>query len=336
MRKIVLCLICLAMLPFVCAAQSDIVVKGFVRAEKGGPIPGAIVSAVEAEVQTKTDSDGLFTIKVPENVTQLQVASPGYFKLVLKVDGNFMVFNMKIDKGYASKVYEFASIEAKLARDSERRYIDAEAARIKNERNERRKEIDAAYNKQYKNIGFVHSLELSYGYQLAKADVIYKNLGYRYYGSLHPVEVNYTFAYRFNNFVSVGIGAGLQYQTVNLCRYDDVFLPEYQDAEDFIPINVPVFLNTKVYMSRGKFQPLLSVSGGLYLPNTEGMFEFGVGANWRISRTANMYFLLSCRTTPYGEFREYSGQEGLESRPASYIYYPKSAWTPSFKIGFTL
>jgi hypothetical protein len=115
-----------------------------------------------------------------------------------------------------------------------------------------------------------------------------------------------------------------------------VFLPEYQYAEDFIPINVPVFLNTKVYMSRGKFQPLLSVSGGLYLPNTEGMFEIGVGANWRINRTANMYFLLSCRTTPYGEFREYSGQEGLGSRPASYIYYPKSAWTPSFKIGFTL
>lgn len=335
MKQIVLTFL-LAVMSFVCAAQDDMVVKGFVRGEKGGPIPGATVSAIEADVQTKTDTEGMFTITVPENVANLQVEAPGYFKLVLPVDGNFMVFDMKIDKGYASKAYEFASIEAKLVQDTERRTEEDETARIKKERNEKRKEIDAAYNKQYKNIGFVHSLEFSYGYQIANADVIYKNLGYRKYTSLNPVEVNYTFGYRFNNFISVGIGAGLQYQTVNLCRYDDVFLPEYQNSNDFTPINVPIFLNTKVYMSRGKFQPLLSLSGGVYLPNTEGMFDIGIGANWRINKTANMYFLLSCRTTPYGDFREYSGLEGLESRPASYVYYPKSAWAPSIKIGFTL
>lgn len=329
MRKIVLCLICLAMLPFVCAAQSDIVVKGFVRAEKGGPIPGATVTAIEVDVQTKTDSEGLFTITVPENATQLQVAAPGYFKSVLKIDGNFMVFNMKIDKDYASKAYEFASIEAKLAQDSERMYVAAETARIKKERNERRKEVDAEYNKLYKNVGLVHSFELLYGCQLAESEVVYKNLGYRYYGSLHPVEVNYTLAYRFNNFVSAGIGAGLQYQTVNLCRYDDVFLPEYRNADQFTPLNFPIFLNMKVYMSRGRFQPLLSISGGVYLPNTEGMFDIGIGANWRINKVSNMYFLLSCRTAPYGEFREYGGLEG-------YVYYPKPVFTPSFKIGFTL
>ena len=320
----------------VCAAQSDVVVKGFVRGEKGGPIPGATVVVVEADVQTRTGSDGMFTIAVPDNAKNIQVQAPGYFKSVMQIDGNFMVFDMKIDKGYASKAYEFASIEAKLAHDSERRIAEEEALRIKLKRNERRKEIDAAYNKQYKNIGFVHSFEFSYGYQIANADVIYKNHGYREYTSLHPVEVNYTFGYRFNNFVSVGIGAGLQYQTVNLCRYGDVFIPEYQDQTDFTPINIPVFLNTKVYMSRGKFQPLLSVSGGVYLPNVEAMFDIGIGANWRINKTANMYFLVSCRTTPYGDFREYTGQEGLDSRPANYIYYPKVAWTPSFKIGFTL
>lgn len=335
MKQIVLTFL-FAVMSFVCEAQNEIVVKGFVRGEKGGPIPGATVSAIEADVQTNTDTDGMFTITVPENVTRLQVEAPGYFKHILPVDGNFMVFDMKVDKRYASKLYEYALIEEKLVQDSERRTEEEEAARIKKERNERRMTIDAEYNKLYKNIGLVHSLEFIYGYQLADADVIYKNLGYRYYSNLAPVEVNYTLAYRFNNFVSLGIGAGLQYQTVNLCRYGDVFMPEYQNVDDFTPINVPVFLNTKVYMSRGKFQPLLSVSGGIYLPNTEGMFDIGIGANWRISKTANMYFLLSCRTTPYGDFREYSGLEGLQSRPASYVYYPKSAWTPSFKIGFTL
>ena len=320
----------------VCAAQNDVVVKGFVRGEKGGPIPGATVSAVEADIQTKTSSDGMFTIVVPDSVKNIQVESPGYYKLVLQFDGNFMVFDMKIDKGYASKVYEFASIEAKLAHDSERRAAAEEVLRIKIERNERRKAIDAAYNEQYRNIGFVHSFELSYGYQVAKGDVIYKNLGFREYGSLNPIGFNYTFGYRFNNFASLSVGAGLQYQTVNLCLYDDVFIPEYMYQTDFSPVNVPVFLNTKVYMSRGKYQPLLSVSAGVYLPNIEAMFDIGIGANWRISKTANMYCLVSCRTTPYGEFREYSGQEGLESRPASYVYYTKVAWTPSFTIGFTL
>ena len=49
-----------------------------------------------------------------------------------------------------------------------------------------------------------------------------------------------------------------------------------------------------------------------------------------------MYFLFSCRPTPYGDFREYSGQEGLEARPAFFMYYKKVAWAPSFKVGFTL
>ena len=182
----------------------------------------------------------------------------------------------------------------------------------------------------------MHSLEFSYGYQVASADVIYKNLGYREYRSLNPVELNYTFGYRFNNFVSLGLGAGLQYQTTNLCSYGDVFVSEYQYQKDFTPINIPVFLNAKVYMTRGEFQPMISVSGGIYLPNVEAMFDIGIGANWRINKTANMYFLVSCRTTPYGDFREYSGQEGLDERPATYIYYPKVAWTPSFKIGFIL
>ena len=320
----------------VCAAQNDVVVKGFVRGEKGGPIPGATVSAVEAEVQTKTGSDGMFTLTVPDNVKGIQVQAPGYFKSFLQIDGNFMVFDMKIDKGYASKVYEFASIEAKVARDSEKRMAEEETFRVKKERNERRKEVDAAYNNLYKNIGFVHSFEFSYGYQVANADVIYKNIGYVEYKSLNPVQLSYTFGYRFNNFVSLSIGAGLQYQTVNLCRYGDVFMPEYQNQTDFTPLNVPLFLNTKVYMSRGKFQPLLSVSAGVYLPNIEAMFDIGIGANWRISKTANMYCLVSCRTTPYGDFREYSGLEGLNPRPATYIYYPKVAWAPSFTIGFTL
>lgn len=321
---------------YMCPAQNDIVVKGLVRGEKSGPIAGAAVSAVGVEIFVKTDSAGMFVMTVPAGVERIQAEAPGYHKLALRINGEFMTFDLKVDEKYVSKAREYAMIEEQLVRDAQRRKVEEEKARIKAEKMARIREIDEQYNKNYKNKGLVHTLELAYGYQLAHGDVVYKNLGYREYGNLHPVELNYTLAYRFNNFVSVGIGTGLQYQIVNLCTYGDVFSPSYDGYEDFTPFNVPLFLNTKLYLTRGKFQPIVSLSGGIYLPNCEGLCDIGIGANLRLNRNANMYFLLSCRPTPYGDFREYSGQEGIASRPAFFMYYTKVAWAPSFKIGFTL
>ena len=190
-----------------------------------------------------------------------------------------------------------------------------------------RKEIDKAYNAKYRNKGLVHSFELSYGYQLGSGNVVYKNLGYREYGSLHPVEATYTIGYRFCNWVSLGLGAGVSYNLVNLCTYGDVFDTMYEGADKFTPINIPVFLNSKVYTSRGKCQPMLSVSGGVYAPNLELLADVGVGCNLRLSKRGNMYFLASIRTTPYGFFVENSSSNGY--------YFSDFVWTPSFKIGFT-
>ena len=197
----------------------------------------------------------------------------------------------------------------------------------------KRKEIDKAYNAKYRNKGLIHSIELSYGYQYAEGNnVIYKNLGYREYGSFHPIEATYTIGYRFCNWVSLGLGAGVSYNLVNLCTYGDVFDPMYDGADRFTPINIPVFLNSKVYMSRGKYQPMLSVSGGVYAPNLELLADVGVGCNLRLSKKGNMYFLASIRTTPYAFFVEES--YGFDYYRSS-SYYSYFVWTPSFKIGFT-
>ena len=80
-------------------------------------------------------------------------------------------------------------------------------------------------------------------------------------------------------------------------------------------------------MSRGKCQPMLSVSGGVYAPNLEMLADVGVGCNLRLSKRGNMYFLASVRTTPYGSFIEETSTCG--------IYSLNFVWTPSFKIGFT-
>lgn len=248
-----------------------------------------------------------------------------------------------------AKAEEQARIEAEKKAEAEhlaaekaaeaKRIAEEKAAAAKTKAEEKakkiakRKEIDKAYNAKYRNKGLVHSFELSYGYQLGKGDVIYKNLGFREYGSFHPIEATYTIGYRFCNWVSLGLGAGVSYNLVNLCTYGDVFDPMYEGADKFTPVNIPVFLNTKVYMSRGKCQPMLSVSGGVYAPNLELLADVGVGCNLRLSKRGNMYFLASLRTTPYGFFVEKS--IGFNYDLSSSYYYSDFVWTPSFKIGFT-
>lgn len=317
----------------VCAAQEERIVNGVVCGENHGPIFGAVVSALDLNLFTKTDSLGRFEIKLPDTVKQLQIAAPGYYTVDLAIDSPLLVCEMRLDPDYAFKASQIAAIEARMAQNNEKRIIQAEIERIKAEKRAKRMALDEQYNQKYKNIGFVHSLELAYGYQFGKDDVVYENLGYREFGNLHPIELSYTLTYKFHYLVSVGMGTGVQYQCINLCRYQDVFEPSYSDYESFTPINVPLFINTKVYLTRGKCQPVISLSGGIYLPNCEGLFDVGFGANLRLSRLANMYFLLSCRTTSYCDFREYPANE---DRPAFFAYYPKPAWTPTFKIGFTL
>ena len=138
-----------------------------------------------------------------------------------------------------AKAEEQARIEAEKKAEAEhlaaekaaeaKRIAEEKAAAAKTKAEEKakkiakRKEIDKAYNAKYRNKGLVHSFELSYGYQVGKENVIYKNLGYREYGSFHPIEATYTIGYRFCNWVSLGLGAGVSYNLVNLCTYGDVF-----------------------------------------------------------------------------------------------------------------
>jgi hypothetical protein len=69
-----------------------------------------------------------------------------------------MVFRLKLDKGYASRVYEYASIETKLASDNEK-IIEKKTARIRSARYAEKRKIDSLYNQKFRNIGVVHSIE---------------------------------------------------------------------------------------------------------------------------------------------------------------------------------
>lgn len=331
MRKVILYVILIS-ISFICAAQNTRVVKGTVYGDSSTAIAGATVYAVGADVYAKTDNNGSFAITIPGSVTELQVEARAYHTLTLQVNDQYMVFKMTLDETYASRAYQYAVAELDVAKNAMNH--NEIKAKERAERIARRRQLDSLYNLKYKNSGLVHSFEVSYGYQLANGKVAYKNLGFREYGSLDPVEFKYTLSYRFNNFLSVGIGTGIQYQLVNLCDYPDVFDPKYTGLEDFTPINIPVFLNVRTYMTRGKIQPMFSLSGGVYCPNLEGMLDAGLGINFRVSRMSNIYLLFSMRTTPFGDFRQYTpGVIGGERDFSA--YYTGIAWTPSIKIGYT-
>lgn len=76
---------------FIVSAQAQKTVNGTVNSG-GLPLPGANVSAKGASVDTSTDIDGKFTLKVPENVTKLVVSFVGYTtKEVTITDGNMII-----------------------------------------------------------------------------------------------------------------------------------------------------------------------------------------------------------------------------------------------------
>ncbi|GAA4029524.1 TonB-dependent receptor [Flavobacterium cheonhonense] len=76
---------------FIVSAQAQKTVNGTVNSG-GLPLPGANVAAKGASVETSTDIDGKFTLKVPENVTKLVVSFVGYTtKEVAITDGNMTI-----------------------------------------------------------------------------------------------------------------------------------------------------------------------------------------------------------------------------------------------------
>jgi hypothetical protein len=177
---------------------------------------------------------------------------------------------------------------------------------------------------KYKNKGLVHSLELSYGYQFGKGDVVYANYGYREYGSFHPVSLTYACGYRFNNYVSVALGTGLMYNLVNLRLYHGDYFATYNE-EGFTAFNIPLFCNVKTYLTKSKCQPMLSFSGGDFLPHCELLVDAGLGCCFKVGRKGNIYLLTTISTTPRGEFVETD----------ECFYYKKGfQWTPSIKLGF--
>ena len=172
----------------------------------------------------------------------------------------------------------------------------------------RRRTAIARNDSLYRNHGLMVSLEVGYNYQLVEpGEVIYQNYGYKTYGNTVPVEVDLLMGCRFCSAIAISLGGGLLYEVENLAAYGDVFSSDaYGVVNNYSNIDIPVFLNFKWFMSRTKVQPVLSMSGGLYLFSNTMLANAGFGLNIRASRGTNFYILGTAGLTPWPHFVDQS------------------------------
>lgn len=366
MKKFLFLVFC-AVVPLGTLAQNTRLVRGVVLDEDGNPKSGVRVVEVSGTTASTTEQNGTFTIMVSPYSRYLEVVEDGYMPCRVEIDASYMVFRLRAqgkravkpqNPETAPKVQKPVSNQMS-ANEREKRqevFLDSLQRRQKQmmaeleemkaakallaeklareKKRAARVEVDKKYNKKYRNKGLIHTFELSYTHQLASADLVYKNLGYRKYGSLEPLGLIYMLGYRVSNWVSFSIGTGLTYDLNNLCLAGDVFDERYPEPQAYNPFNVPIFADMNVYMSRGKVQPFLSVSGGVYAPRWQGLLDFGIGVNFRLNKRMNLYLHASVARAPYVSFVEpdtyWSGAS------LGYKVAPEGVWAPSFKLGFSL
>ena len=105
MKKVLRYSLILCLLLGAKAYAQDRVVSGKVTAADDKlPIPGVTVKAVGASAATQTNADGLFTLSIPEGVTQLQFSFLGYATRTLPIAAGSMNVVLKQDSEQLQEV----------------------------------------------------------------------------------------------------------------------------------------------------------------------------------------------------------------------------------------
>ena len=105
MKKVLRYSLILCLLLGAKAYAQDRVVSGRVTAADDKlPIPGVTVKAVGASAATQTNADGLFTLSIPEGVTQLQFSFLGYATRMLPIAAGTMNVVLKQDSKQLGEV----------------------------------------------------------------------------------------------------------------------------------------------------------------------------------------------------------------------------------------
>ena len=237
-----------------------------------------------------------------------------------KAEKDRLAAEERVRKEAEAKVKAEEAVREKARKEAEANVKAEELARVKAEKKAIRQEKEDAYNSTFRNRGIEHSIAVSYAYTLDECRVEYVYSGYREYRTLHPFELDYTLSYRFNRFVSVGVGVGFLFNAKSISIVNDSFSSRYGDFKEH-RMDVPVFASVRFTPLRTRIRPFISGSVGYYVLSGTIMGEGDLGADIRLGRRSSIQVGLMVRTTPY-PFLSVAKEAG---------YYP--CLSPGVKLG---
>lgn len=247
------------------SAQDSRKVQGCVYDEDGTALASVKVKVDDSDLEFLTDENGRFEGQVGIYNGYLTAIKDGYAPKRLAIDGTYLVFRLA-------------------------HTMTAEEMRMK--AMEKRQREDA-YNRQYRNRGIIHSVELSYAHQHDSYGEIvqYADGDMEGFDNYDPFALSYVCSYRFNRFVQAGIGIGFLVHS----HWPDKDILAHEWVANF---DMPIFANVKSTFAKTRFQPMASFSIGCFPVKKEFLMEVGAGCNFRIDRTKSVYFLFTYGDTP--------------------------------------
>ena len=254
MKRHILTLI-LSLVTLCSYGQSGRLIYGCVYGERKMPLQGAKITTPHGELICTTDQNGQFNAQSSTYIKEIVVLHDDYQTKYVKVDGSYLIIKMRaatqtytqttddiVDaEEEAQTTNLIAEHEARIA--NERRAAAEEAQKIKEER----KAEMAAINKEI--LGWQNMIAVSiYGLRTHSTSVSIGYIGGKRFSN--ALFLGFGIGATFNNYFAPDSGVGYENYATNLA----------------LPLNklsIPVYINLKLYLSRTKCQPYLSLSTGL-------------------------------------------------------------------------
>mgnify|MGYP003289002341 CR=1 FL=1 len=237
MKRYIILILCV-ITSFTSMAQSTRLVKGVVLDSDNNPLSGATVS--DAYNSIVVDKTGKFELSVDMNTRYIKACLVGYEEQTMEIDGSFLIFNLNIDKKYASEIAKAEKEAANKAKLEEK----ARLASLPKE--ERKSELKALYAKRHSGYGSI--VDISYLYSKISN------------GNDDGINISYIGGYRFNNHIFLGLGVG-----ATMSLDDDVKLLKGEGSA--LPrgkFNFPAYIHFRYNILNRRCTPFFAVSAGGY------------------------------------------------------------------------
>lgn len=319
-------------------AQSTRLVKGVVLDSDNNPLSGATVS--DAYNSIVVDKTGKFELSVDMNTRYIKACLVGYEEQTMEIDGSFLIFNLNIDKKYASEIAKAEKEAANKAKVEEQQRLEAEKQAAKEaeskakveekarlaslSKEERKSELKALFAKRHSGYGSI--VDISYLYSKISN------------GNDDGINISYIGGYRFNNHIFLGLGVG-----ATMSLNDDVKLLKGEGSA--LPrgkFNFPAYIHFRYNILNRRCTPFFAVSAGGYYALQRSIqlelseYQYGgfgilanpqIGVSYRLTPKSSINFAIGFNlyTSSYCETNN-----GLTPTMSNNLHYALDA-----HIGFT-